>query len=345
VAVTATGIAATRIIGVTPTSLAFGTVQVGSTATRTFTITNTGNSTLTVTSIGLPAGGYTADWSSGTISAGASRTITVTFAPTTSGSQDGTITVTSNATSGANTVGVTGIGKLVVGERFDGINDYLISELTNLPLNADFSVSLFLKFTNLTSINHRIVSKRGNANENDFEIYYGGAGGFGGTINVFRNNATTRQDVNSTYVPTIGQYFHFVYAKAGNSHKFYINGIFQNMVTLSITDYGVNNTAKMYFATRPALDIFTSVDIFDAKVFTKELTLAEVQEIYNSDGSITPATALANLVLNIPFDSIYESAGIVYTEDTINADARPYGYAPSAPIIVDKFGNTIQTYP
>lgn len=106
VSLIATSLAVTRVIGIVPTSLAFGRVEVGNTALQNFTITNTGNSTLTVTSISLPAG-YTANWTSGTIGAGASQTIIVTFKPTLGISYNGSITINSNAINGVNTVIIT----------------------------------------------------------------------------------------------------------------------------------------------------------------------------------------------------------------------------------------------
>ena len=89
-------------------NLAFGNVQVGQTATRTLTISNSGNSALAVSSISYPSG-FSGAWS-GNIPAGGSVDVTVTFAPTSATNYDGTITVNSNATSGTNTIAVSGTG-------------------------------------------------------------------------------------------------------------------------------------------------------------------------------------------------------------------------------------------
>ncbi|MGB2829103.1 MAG: choice-of-anchor D domain-containing protein [Phycisphaerae bacterium] len=103
-----TGIpAATRIIRLVG-DLAFGNVQVGQTATRTLTIWNDGNSTLSVSSITYPSG-FSGAWS-GTIAAGGSRSVTVTFAPTAAQSYSGTVTVNSDKTSGTNTKACSGTG-------------------------------------------------------------------------------------------------------------------------------------------------------------------------------------------------------------------------------------------
>ena len=99
--------ALTRIIDLS-SNLSFGDVQVGQTATRTLTIGNSGNSTLSVSSISYPAG-FSGAWS-GDIPAGESRNVTVTFAPAEAKSYGGTVTVNSNATSGTNTMSASGTG-------------------------------------------------------------------------------------------------------------------------------------------------------------------------------------------------------------------------------------------
>jgi hypothetical protein len=90
-------------------NLAFGGVEINTTATRTLTIDNTGWSPLAVSDISYPAG-FSGDWPGGTIAAGGSQTVTVTFAPTAETGYGGTITISGNHTSGTNTVAVSGMG-------------------------------------------------------------------------------------------------------------------------------------------------------------------------------------------------------------------------------------------
>ncbi len=105
------GVAATRIIGVTG-NLGFGNVAVGQTATSTFTITNSGNSTLTITNITIPncAATFSATWTSGTIPPGGSQQVTQTYSPTSTQSCSGTLTVVGDQTSGTNTLPISGSG-------------------------------------------------------------------------------------------------------------------------------------------------------------------------------------------------------------------------------------------
>jgi hypothetical protein len=89
-------------------NLSFGNVTVGDTVQATLTITNTGNTALTVTSISYPTG-FTGAWS-GAIAANNSQQVTVTFAPTTVQSFNDELTVNSDKTSGVNTMAVSGAG-------------------------------------------------------------------------------------------------------------------------------------------------------------------------------------------------------------------------------------------
>ena len=108
IAVSGSGVTATRVIGLSG-SLAFGDVTVNTTSTRTFTISNTGNSVLNVTGISYPSSVFTGNWS-GAINPNSSRNVTVSFTPTAATSYSGTITVNSDRTSGTSTISTSGTG-------------------------------------------------------------------------------------------------------------------------------------------------------------------------------------------------------------------------------------------
>jgi|GEM_PF-2346317 len=98
----------TRIISLSG-DLAFGNVIVGQGPQRTMTVSNTGNSTLSVSSISCPSG-FSASPQSFTVGAGGSRDVTITFSPAAAQSYGGTITVNSDKTSGTNTRSCSGTG-------------------------------------------------------------------------------------------------------------------------------------------------------------------------------------------------------------------------------------------
>jgi hypothetical protein len=111
---------ATRTIGVSG-SLAFGNVRVGTTAQRTLTIGNSGTGPLAVSSITYPAG-ISGNWSSGSIAAGGSQNVTVTFSPSAVGTYGGTVTINANQTGGTRTTSASGAGMPFATVRgdFDG---------------------------------------------------------------------------------------------------------------------------------------------------------------------------------------------------------------------------------
>ena len=88
----------------------FGGVNVGSNATATLTITNSGTAPLTWTGLDTGASVVSSSAVSGAVASGASMTITLTFTPTVATTYSGVLTVTGNQTSGTNTITWTGTG-------------------------------------------------------------------------------------------------------------------------------------------------------------------------------------------------------------------------------------------
>ena len=102
------------VLQITPSSLSFGSVAVGHTATQTFTLTNVGGSALTVTKSKPPVlGPFTATSTlpeGTTIAAGASTTETVTFTPSAANSTSDAWVLNVNDNLGVRSVGFTGRG-------------------------------------------------------------------------------------------------------------------------------------------------------------------------------------------------------------------------------------------
>ncbi len=111
-------------VTLSPASLAFTDQLVGSTsAAQTVTLTNSGNAALTISGIGLTganAGDFgqtsTCPVGTGTLAAGASCAISVTFAPAAAGERTATLAITDNATGSPRAVPLTGSGTLPAGQ-------------------------------------------------------------------------------------------------------------------------------------------------------------------------------------------------------------------------------------
>ncbi len=95
-------------ISVSPTSLNFGRIAVGtSSAPEVVTVTNTGGTTVTFTGI-QTTGPYSDTTTCASLAVGATCTVSVTFSPTSTGNESGTLTITDNATGSPQVVSLSG---------------------------------------------------------------------------------------------------------------------------------------------------------------------------------------------------------------------------------------------
>ena len=110
VSLSGTGIAPGPVLNPNPASLSFASTVVGNSATpQTVTLTNSGTSSASVSSVAA-SGDFSQTNNCSTVAVGASCAVTVTFKPTASGSRTGTLTVTSNATNSPTTIALSGSG-------------------------------------------------------------------------------------------------------------------------------------------------------------------------------------------------------------------------------------------
>jgi hypothetical protein len=103
------------IVSLSPTSLTFPNTDVGVTSSpKTVTLTNTGGSTLNITSI-APSGDFAVESTTcgSTLAAKAKCAMKVTFTPTQAGTRNGTLSFTDNAPGSPQTVALSGTGVVV----------------------------------------------------------------------------------------------------------------------------------------------------------------------------------------------------------------------------------------
>jgi hypothetical protein len=107
-----TGVAATQVLTFSTTSISFGNVNAGSSATQSVTLANSGNSNVTVSKISENGAGFTLTGANTpvTLSPGQSMTFNVIFNPSAAGSDTSSVTVTSTASGSPKTIALSGIG-------------------------------------------------------------------------------------------------------------------------------------------------------------------------------------------------------------------------------------------
>jgi hypothetical protein len=112
IALSGTGVAGTQLLTFSTSSLSFGSVNVGSNSDLSAALINTGNSSVTISSVNVSGTGFTVSGvSSGeTLTAGQSVPVTVQFAPAVAGAVSGSVSLISNATNSPAAMGLSGSG-------------------------------------------------------------------------------------------------------------------------------------------------------------------------------------------------------------------------------------------
>ncbi|PYU50411.1 MAG: hypothetical protein DMG48_13930 [Acidobacteria bacterium] len=117
VSLSGSGIAATYTLGVSPTSLTFGSVTTGTSSTsQNVAVTNTGNSKVGISQIAVSGTEYSVTGGSTPVTLSPSQTLTLTaqFHPAGAGSSNGIISIASNATGSPAAVSLSGTGVATV---------------------------------------------------------------------------------------------------------------------------------------------------------------------------------------------------------------------------------------
>jgi hypothetical protein len=111
VALSGTGTtAATSVLSVSPSSVAFGTVSVGSEVTKTVQLASTGTASVTISGMAFSGSGISV---SGlalplTLAAGKDASLTITYKPSSAGTLAGSVSIASNASDPSEVVGLSG---------------------------------------------------------------------------------------------------------------------------------------------------------------------------------------------------------------------------------------------
>jgi hypothetical protein len=112
---TLTVTASTLILNSSTSALSFGSVNVSASSTQNVTLTNAGNSVITISNVTVSGAGFNATGASGVIlNPGQTTTVSATFTPAAAGSVTGSVTVASNASNSPDSISLTGTGVAAV---------------------------------------------------------------------------------------------------------------------------------------------------------------------------------------------------------------------------------------
>jgi hypothetical protein len=99
-----------------PSSLNFGTVNIGASSTQSLVVSNTGNVSVTISQMNVTGAGFSASGLNlpATLASGQSTTLTVTFSPQAAGAVTGSVAFVSNAANATSSVQLSGTGASVL---------------------------------------------------------------------------------------------------------------------------------------------------------------------------------------------------------------------------------------
>ncbi|KWU26400.1 choice-of-anchor D domain-containing protein [Burkholderia cenocepacia] len=120
--VTLSGTGQQAALSANPTSVAFGNVQVAQSASKTFTVTNTGNIATSGFSVSVPAGYSQSNTCGSSLASGASCTVTTVFAPGAAQAYSGSVSVSGGNASTSVAVSGTGTNPSLINTSGSGIN-------------------------------------------------------------------------------------------------------------------------------------------------------------------------------------------------------------------------------
>ncbi|MBT6147441.1 MAG: DUF1573 domain-containing protein, partial [Gemmatimonadetes bacterium] len=139
---------------VLPTSLAFGSVNVGVSASLAVTVNNTGIAPLTVSSITSSDGEFVPDITNFVLATGASQIVNVTFTPTSAGARAASLTITHSGVPNPITVSMSGTGtgtSIGLSTGSLGFGNVVTLASKTLPVTVTNSGGANLVVTNITS--------------------------------------------------------------------------------------------------------------------------------------------------------------------------------------------------
>ena len=217
-------------------------------------------------------------------------------------------------------------GKIGKAFTFDGVNDYVALPDNSLNINSNFSASAWVKYTIGSGIK-TILSN--NALLTSPTRQYGWGLYLNSNNILFQTYDGTSTIGGLSYAATLtsGSWYHITVTKSGTTKRIYLNGA-------EVANASVNNIT--YTAThRPTIggqrydatgmEYFSVSPIDGLSVWQKELTQAEVTELYNSGAGkqLTPTPIITNgLVLNLDASrsSSYPNTGTTWFDISGNSN-------------------------
>jgi VCBS repeat-containing protein len=233
------------------------------------------------------------------------------------------------------------------GLKFDGVDDYVdYGNILNFEYTDAYSFNVILMIKSFSSAGEGIFQRYMPKASNGTMMRVSATGKF---LFLIREDDTKTMTLTSLTSVSLGQLTSVTITKATgtvNVLKMYINGINENAIQSNVGTIISVTTGNSFKIGVYNISEFFDGKLFDFKVFNKELTQSEVTKLYQTQGQLIPASAIANLQADWRFN---DKSGLTLKDYSENAyDGTLTNFETTSNLgggaWVDKYGNTITQY-
>ena len=284
--------------GATTTSAANGTnlgqAGMGSSTKKTYTIQNTDEGTLNISSIVTSNTLFVISGAPTTVAANSSATFDVTFTPTALGVQNATITVNNNdADEGVYDFAVTAEGVAALAGAALSINgsnrQIVVPDNSSLDISAAMTVEAWCNWSSLSG--YQVVVLKATSGS--------WGGGYGLTTYngvIYAHLAGWGYSHNTGYTVPINQWVHVAATFDGTTSNVYINGVL--IATKAITATIPTNNLNLGIGCDIGSGYTFSGKLDEVRIWNRALTLSDIQTNMNCEIPTTRAGLVANYHFN-----------------------------------------------
>lgn len=310
----------------------FGLVAVNGNLSKTFTIQNTGTSTLTISSITSSNNLFSVAGVPTNILSNSSAEITITFSPSAAGSQTSTITINStDCDESAYQFAIQGKGATQgAALHFDGVNDNVViphSSSINFNTNDNFTISLHVKIPsanqpNTGAIDNSILEKVGSGGGYPYVIrYFNHTSGpiTNGKVYAARWNGSTAAVVTSAIALNDDTWHHIAFVKNGATIFLYVDGVL-NSTAPDLTTGTTANTDPLYIGSRANLSNWFKGEADNLRIWNTARTCDEIRQYRNCEMTGSETGLVAYYKFNHGFANENNSGVTILTDGTSGAN-------------------------
>ncbi|WP_025743940.1 LamG-like jellyroll fold domain-containing protein [Aquimarina pacifica] len=253
----------------------FGNVEFGQAEPADYTISNTGNATLNISSITIDgASDFTIIESPTTIAAGASENLRILFTPASIGTKNATVRILNDDCDDATfTFAIEGTGFIpATGISLDGTDDH-ISINHNSAFNTNtFTIEAYFKTTS-TAAGQSIIAKYDATGINGFSMYLSSSGVLRFEYAVPNNESTSLSNASGL---NDGNWHHIALAFGDGKAIYYIDGVLDNEITFSNIPETPTNTESLYIGYSAFNNVYFNGDIDEVRYWSRALCSDEI---------------------------------------------------------------------